>query len=102
MKMHGMRSRFKWLAPPLQSVVWLGESRSHEMYKIHLENDNPPLELSGNRIRIESPYIKVVQTKEDAKRELQGLVKQGITRVYAVGSDWPSETSDELIDAHRS
>src|SRR5277367_4437492 len=100
--MHGMRSRLKWLASPSQSVVCLAESRSHDMYKIHLENDNPPLELFGNRIRIESPPIKVVQTKEDAKRELQDLMKQGITRVYAVGSDWPSETSDELIDAHRS
>jgi hypothetical protein len=72
------------------------------MYKIHFENDNPPLELSGNRIHIESPPIKIVETKEDARRELQDLVKQGFTRVYAVGSDWPSETSVEPIDAHRS
>ena len=70
------------------------------MYKIHLENDNPPIELEGNRIWTESAPIKIVITKDDAKRELQDLVRQGIVNVYAVGYDeWPSEAVDGPIDA---
>jgi hypothetical protein len=42
-------------------------------YKIRVENDDPPVEFFGSRIKIESAPIKEVKTIEDAKRELQAL-----------------------------
>jgi hypothetical protein len=58
-------------------------------YKIHIENDDPPVEFFGSRIGLESAPIKVVETIEDAKRELKALWDQGITNIYAVGHDGP-------------
>jgi hypothetical protein len=70
-------------------------------YKIHIENDDPPVEFFESRIKTESAPIKIVETKVDALRELQALVERGITNVYAVGFDWPPATSEESIDAPR-
>jgi hypothetical protein len=83
--------------PPLKlrtvGPIYLAETAREPMpYRIHPEN-NAPLPVDdprpGARIRPELPAIKEVDTTEDAKLELQHLLKQGIP-AYAVG--WEAES----------
>jgi hypothetical protein len=65
------------------------------MYKIHLENREPPqpIKIAGRLIEThtvpETPPLLVVETKDDAREAIQTLIAQGIpaSELYAVGYD---------------
>ncbi len=65
------------------------------MYRIHLENREPPqpVEIAGKLIEThivpETPPLLVVETKEEAKKVMRKLIAQGIraSELYAVGYD---------------
>ncbi len=64
-------------------------------YKIHVEKTDP---RTGG-LMPEGEPLEIVETKDDAKKALQDLVRRGITNVYAVGYD---RHSGERVDANRS
>lgn len=70
-------------------------------YKIHIESDDPPVEFFGSRIKLESAPIKTVETKEEAKRELQALWNQGVKNIYAVGYDAPDCRTIPEVTSYR-
>ena len=64
-------------------------------FKIHRENKPLP----GGWPTPESPAIAKVDTLDEAKEVMNGLIKQGIRNIYAVG--WSAEARPRHADCDR-